>query len=279
MSSTESQKPISEDMVLLCKELQAVPILDSFYLGGGTALAMYLKHRESNDIDLISSKALTKKEIFGIIDELNKHFGNRIGKIFLNDIDENGTPIPDNLLFIRCFIQMEKSSKTIMVELIQNVYCNNLDPIVKNDIKVLPIELIAILKMAAAIDRAANKDIYDMYFLTKNNRTALQTICENFDQYKQHILDNKEKISLFDQLIIQTPIIKDPSPLFTFEHKKKSIAQSLKLPMHSNHEVKPINGNCNYQVAASQFRIAINNLFLDLGIELPNQKGISIGSR
>ena len=75
MSSTKSQKPISEDMVLLCKELQAIPILDSFYLGGGTALAMYLKHRESNDIDLISSKAHTKKDIFCIEDELNKHFG------------------------------------------------------------------------------------------------------------------------------------------------------------------------------------------------------------
>jgi len=271
MPNTSEAHPITKEMISLTKELQAIPELETFHLGGGTALTISFSHRISDDIDLISSKSYSKEEIKALITTISNHFGDRVkGKISLND--QGGTP--DNLLFIRLYIEPEPSKDPIKVELIQNVYCKGLEPETKDGIRLIPLELISVFKLAAANDRAANKDIYDMYFLTKGSEAALYNICRDFDQYKSHILANPEKVSLFDQRINETPLLTDPSPLRTFEDKKLQSLESPKLPMHSNHNVVPINGNSPIRVAQSQYRMKINALYGRLGVPRPKPRGM-----
>jgi hypothetical protein len=277
MSKNNIQQSITKEMVLLCKELQAIPKFESFYLGGGTGLALYFNHRQSDDLDLISSSAFSKEELFELKKELEDHFSNRlVGKIEINDLDDNGKPVTDNLLFLRFMTRTNETSEPIKVEMIQNVYQNNRQPIIKSEIKVLPVELIGVLKMAAANERAANKDIYDMHFLTKDGGNTLMKICKNYDTYKQYILTHPDKVSLFDQRINSTPICEDPSLLLTFENKRSFRRESVKMPMHSNHEINPLNGNCSIQVAKSQYRMKINSLYNQLGIKKPMQRGMTM---
>lgn len=53
-------------VVLLC-ELMREDVLDSFYLVGGTALALQLGHRVSVDIDLFADKAFDVQPIIGML--------------------------------------------------------------------------------------------------------------------------------------------------------------------------------------------------------------------
>ncbi len=47
---------VSPRAMELLKELQALPLLDEFYLVGGTALSLHFGHRISVDLDFFTSK-------------------------------------------------------------------------------------------------------------------------------------------------------------------------------------------------------------------------------
>lgn len=137
----------------------------------------------------MSSQAHSKNEMLKIIDEIGEYFGDRLqGKININDINKDWEEAPDNLLFLRFYVKPDNKATAVKVELLQNIYCMELEPIEYDGLRILPIRLIAILKLAAANDRAANKDIYDMYFLTTGDRNSLFNICQDYDNYKNTFL-------------------------------------------------------------------------------------------
>ena len=82
------QETVVPEMLEVIKELQANPLLNNFYLAGGTALALQLEHRTSTDIDLFS---YTHSNFFAI----SMHFHKNPEKYKINK-DQEG--------FIRTYI-------------------------------------------------------------------------------------------------------------------------------------------------------------------------------
>ena len=78
---SKEEKAVLLEIVELIKELQNLPFLESFNLGGGTALALQFDHRTSEDIDLMSSIKFSSQEMMKIKESLISHFNERIIKI------------------------------------------------------------------------------------------------------------------------------------------------------------------------------------------------------
>ena len=58
---------ISPHTFQLIQQLQSLPELNSFYLVGGTALALQLGHRNSIDIDLFTQTGFEDNEIITLL--------------------------------------------------------------------------------------------------------------------------------------------------------------------------------------------------------------------
>ena len=61
------------DSVLLC-ELQREPLLEDYFLAGGTALALQLGHRKSADIEMFASKAHDNQQLLSMLQNKYKYF-------------------------------------------------------------------------------------------------------------------------------------------------------------------------------------------------------------
>jgi len=66
MLQTEAIDPATLELI---KSLQGKSYLDGFYLVGGTAIALYLGHRQSIDYDLFCEKPFAKNYVYS---RLNK---------------------------------------------------------------------------------------------------------------------------------------------------------------------------------------------------------------
>lgn len=63
------KKAVEESTLELIKSLQSKPCLEGFYLAGGTALALYLGHRKSVDIDLFSNTGFDAAVLLEILQQ------------------------------------------------------------------------------------------------------------------------------------------------------------------------------------------------------------------
>ncbi|MCX6058662.1 MAG: nucleotidyl transferase AbiEii/AbiGii toxin family protein [Chloroflexi bacterium] len=138
---------ITEDARLVLTHFSRSAIARSFYLAGGTALAMQLGHRHSVDLDFFS----THEDILTIRTELE------------NSLSTFPTLLAD-------------SSWGNLVYLVKNVRVGFyryrfplVAPLIKIDgMRLASIEDIALMKLDALISRAAQKDFFDLYFICKN---------------------------------------------------------------------------------------------------------------
>lgn len=68
--------------ILTGRQVELIPLIRlfnrSFYLVGGTAIALYLGHRHSIDFDLFNHKTLNRKNIYNKIIENNFHIDNTL---------------------------------------------------------------------------------------------------------------------------------------------------------------------------------------------------------
>ncbi|MFZ5516772.1 MAG: nucleotidyl transferase AbiEii/AbiGii toxin family protein [Candidatus Zhuqueibacterota bacterium] len=68
--------------ILTNRQVELIPLIRlfnrSFYLVGGTAIALYLGHRHSIDFDLFNPKTLNRKNIYNKIIENNFHIDNTL---------------------------------------------------------------------------------------------------------------------------------------------------------------------------------------------------------
>ncbi len=139
----------------------AVEELSHFSLVGGTALALQLGHRFSEDIDMFC---------FGEFDPL------RIQKT-LND-----RLAPDFNLTNNYCIQF--SHQEVKVDLLDYPY-PPLFPVVEVDgVRMLDIRDIIPMKLSAICNRGVKKDFFDLYFLLRNHRfdEMLHLYSERFNQ-------------------------------------------------------------------------------------------------
>ncbi|MBK6995806.1 MAG: nucleotidyl transferase AbiEii/AbiGii toxin family protein [Lewinellaceae bacterium] len=126
------------------KQLMAMPQLDSFFLVGGTALALQYGHRFSVDLDLFTTEPFDKE---ALLEVLNQEFS----------------------------VSVESESKNIYITYINDVKVDfvkvaypRLFPLIEMDgIRMLEIRDLAPMKLNAVTGRGTKKDFYDIYFLLK----------------------------------------------------------------------------------------------------------------
>ena len=149
---------MTETLLTLIRELQAVEQLYSFSLAGGTNLAIRFNHRKSIDIDLFTNCIIGAQGWRDIEQSLRKKYGRAV--LFCDVINED---LGDQFCFLRALIQ--KDGEQIKVDMIQNV--QRLDPIeTLNGINLFSIRDIGLYKLMAASNRFAKKDIYDLDLIT-----------------------------------------------------------------------------------------------------------------
>jgi len=153
---------------------------DELYFAGGTALAYYLKHRISEDIDIVSATTLPYRRIIPSITTL--------GAKKLQD--ENVTALrmaglfPDEYMikFVLDDVKLEffQANRPIQKEILSNATFTNFE---NSKLKILDLKSIAKLKLVALIMRDKSRDLFDFSSILEHN-----------------VLDSAELIELFNKV-------------------------------------------------------------------------------
>jgi hypothetical protein len=134
------------------QRLAILPLLKNFkadfYLAGGTGLALQIGHRDSVDFDFFSWKSFSTAKLY---EQIKKIFaGHKILKV--QEEKNTLTVFIDSNVKISFFYYPYKLIGELLDE---------------NNFKIASIEDIAIMKLAAIVSRATNKDYIDLYFILK----------------------------------------------------------------------------------------------------------------
>lgn len=158
---------------------------NELYFVGGTALAYYLNHRISEDIDIASNKVLPYQQIIPSISKL--------GAIKIQD--ENVTALrmaglfPDEYMikFVLDNVKLEffQANRPIQKEILsQSSYIN----FENSNLKILDIKSVSKLKIVALIMRNKSRDLLDFGSILENKVLSQNEILEIFTK-----IDNKIK--------------------------------------------------------------------------------------
>lgn len=157
---------------------------DELYFTGGTALAYYLNHRVSEDVDIVSSKALPYKKIIPTITSL--------GAIKLQD--ENVTALrmaglfPDEYMikFVLDNVKLEffQANRPIQKEILSTASLANYE---NSKLKILDVKSIAKLKIVALIMRDKSRDLFDFGAILEHNTMPKDEIVDLFSKIDSKI--------------------------------------------------------------------------------------------
>lgn len=157
------------------KRLKLLPLFKNFkkdfYLGGGTALALQIGHRDSLDFDFFSPKEIDNRKLFI---ELKKIFDeHKVLKI----LEEANTLIilVDGNIKISFFGYPYKLIDKIIEE---------------ENIKLASIKDIGCMKLSAVTGRASNKDYIDLYYILRKIGLGdlLQRALEKFPDLDRNLI-------------------------------------------------------------------------------------------
>jgi len=126
-----------------------------FYLGGGTALALQIGHRLSQDLDMFSDKPIEKK----LLPKLGKIFAGRKIVPSVNTADEL-TILVDNTKITFLHYPFPVLLKLVLYQ----------------GVRLLSIKEIASSKMYTIGRRGEFKDYIDIYYILKEDRATLQEL-------------------------------------------------------------------------------------------------------
>ena len=119
---------------------------DTFYLAGGTALALQIGHRDSIDFDFFTEQPIDTQKLFETLRNIFQ--GHSLTKI------QEET----NTLSIIIDEHVKMSFFTYSYPLLK-------DPINEEHLRVAEMEDIACMKLSAITGRATNKDYIDLYYI------------------------------------------------------------------------------------------------------------------
>jgi predicted nucleotidyltransferase component of viral defense system len=146
----------------LLKRLMLLPVLDSFLLVGGTALALQLGHRKSIDLDLFTPTPFNGSNL---LETLSSEFEIKI------ELEE-----PNMLI---------TNIEGIKVDFVKMSYPILYPTLLVEGVQMLDLRDIAPMKLKAVAQRGSKKDFFDIYFLL--NHTPLETMLALFQQkFKMH---------------------------------------------------------------------------------------------
>lgn len=252
---------VSSELRKTILELQNLPSVSKFSLGGGTNLALRYNHRISIDIDFISSEIIGKAGFEKIVSEVQEHFGTRLmTSILINqDLDEQ-------FIFLRMFIKTE--NEVVKVEFLQNMKCL-LETETVEEMRLIRKNDIGLFKLMSATNRFAKKDIYDLDFIT--DEISLTTLFSLLAE-KRKRFDLPEHQCLFD-LDIEKDVLDYPELLLEFDAPQNSKTSR---PLHTHDRIDIIEGNKTWVAARLSWRNKVRKLFSDLDRDFPKPEGKQI---
>lgn len=177
-----------------------MPVLDSFVLVGGTALALQLGHRKSIDLDLFTPQPFHTP---ALLDTLASEFDISI---------ESEEP---NMIITNI--------EGIKVDFVKMGYANLFPALFIEGVRMLTLGYIAPMKLKAIAQRGSKKDFFDIYFLLQH--LPLQTMLDLFQQkFKLHeIFHIIKSLSYFeDAEQSANPVVFDNSVSW---HRVKTVIQ------------------------------------------------------
>ena len=157
---------------------------DELYFTGGTALAFYLSHRVSEDIDIVSSKSLPYKKIIPAVISL--------GAKKLQD--ENVTALrmaglfPDEYMIKfeldKVKLEFFQANRPIQKEILSSATFSNYE---NSNLKILDVKSISKLKIVALIMRDKSRDLFDFGSILEHNVLSKDEITELFSKVDNNI--------------------------------------------------------------------------------------------
>jgi hypothetical protein len=244
---------VSEYLVETILELQQLPSLLHSTLGGGTNLAIRYQHRKSYDIDLFFPNIIGKQGYETIKSEIIELYRENVfGIDYPCDID-------DQFLFQRFFVK--KAGLSVKVEILQNMQ-THLEPEFIDRIKLMSLKDIGPLKLTSVANRANNKDVYDLDYLTDEIPLKELMYLLGERESKYHLAEQQ---NIFDQDEERSPT-KHPELLLKFEELKKG---SSSRPEHSNPRIDFMEGKKNWALARNSWRRKVRDYFRVIDMDFP----------
>jgi predicted nucleotidyltransferase component of viral defense system len=187
----------------LLKSLMDQPLLEPFYLVGGTALALQLGHRFSVDLDLFTHLPYDKDELFDVLREeynMTIELTNKVITIgYINDVK---------------------------IDLVNVRYIPQYPMHTVEGVRMLDIKDIAAMKLNAITQRGNKKDFYDMYFLFKSLTLAdMLTVFEEKFKTQNSYQVVKSLTYFADADVFNDPIVFDKK--ITWSKVKSSINKTV----------------------------------------------------
>lgn len=162
------------------------------YFIGGTALAYYLNHRISEDIDIVSSKVLPYQQIIPSIIKL--------GATKIQD--ENVTALriaglfPDEYMikFVLDNVKLEffQANRAVQKEILTQATFNNFE---NTKLKILDLKSIAKLKLVALIMRDKSRDLFDFGSILEQCVLSIDDIILLFSKINSKIVSVDDVIN------------------------------------------------------------------------------------
>lgn len=122
---------------------------DTFYLAGGTGLALHFGHRDSIDFDFFTGQPIDTQKLFETLRAIFKDHA-------LTKIQEER-----NTLSVIVDEHIKMSFFTFPYPLLK-------EPINEEHLRIASVEDIACMKLSAITGRATNKDYIDLYYILQN---------------------------------------------------------------------------------------------------------------
>lgn len=245
-------------LITTIRELQALPSLSRFALGGGTNLAIRFSHRESQDVDLFCSDIVGIKLLEQIETEAIVFFGEKN----ISSVSYPAGKESDQYSFLRFWVKKPCGSM-IKVEIIQNMKMMD-DVEIIDDLRLVSMRDIGMFKLISCSSRAANKDVYDLDFITDS--IDLIDLFEGLKDKKEKYC-HKEHQNIFD---LDDDVCPTQNPYLLLKFDGKVPTSQIK-PMHSNDKILIPVGGKPWTNSKTSWRMKVRRLFRYLNIEFKSE--------
>jgi hypothetical protein len=213
-------KGLSQHTEEIFEQISKLECIKNYTLIGGTALALQLGHRLSEDLDFC--KWRKSKSNFVRIDEWKQIAEElaEIGKVEKNILDDNHIDFKVNSVKITFYADNEfKEPKG----LVKQMFLNN--------IKIADVKSIGIMKAALMLHRNSHRDYYDIYSILQSG-VSLKDIVYGAADYTEHRLKTKNIIAMLtdSEHIRIDKHFKELNPVYDFNlaFLEKEISEKIK---------------------------------------------------
>ena len=200
-------KGLSQHTEEIFKQISKLECVKSYTLIGGTALALQLDHRLSEDLDFC--KWRKSKNDFVRIDEWKQIVKEltTIGKVEKNILDDNHIDFKVNGIKITFYADNEFNEPKKLIK----------QPFLYN-IKIADVQSIGIMKLALMLHRNSHRDYYDIYSILQSG-VSLKDIVYGAADFTGHRLKTKNIIAMLvdSEHIRIDKRFKELNPVYDFD--------------------------------------------------------------